>query len=54
MNRKYATVAGVVVGLVAILVLPAMANILTGAGATADCTGYNLTVNATDLTPNTY
>lgn len=53
MNRKYATVAGVVVGLVAILVLPAMANILTGAGATADCTGYNLTVNATDLTPNT-
>ena len=42
-----------VLGLAAILVLPAMANILTGAGATADCTGYNLTVNATDLTPGT-
>ncbi len=55
MFRKHAAVFGVVLGLAAILVLPAMANILTGAGAAADCTGYNLTVNAIDLTPgNSY
>jgi hypothetical protein len=30
-----------------------MANVLTGASATADCTGFSLTVNATDLTPGT-
>jgi len=53
MRRKHAAVFGVVLGLTAILVLPAMANILTGAGASADCTGYNLTVNATDLAANT-
>lgn len=53
MLRKRAAFLGVVLGLAAILVLPAMANILTGAGATADCTGYNLTVNATDLDANT-
>ena len=37
----------------AILASPARANVLTGASATADCTGYTLTVNATDLTPGT-
>jgi hypothetical protein len=53
MVRKKAGVFGVVLCLAVLLVLPAMANILTGAGATADCTGYSLTVNAVDLTPNT-
>ena len=53
MLRKHAAVFGVVLGLTAILVLPAMANILSGAGASADCNGFNLTVNATDLDANT-
>ena len=53
MLRKYAVAIGLVVGLAAILVLPALANFLTGAGATADCNGYRLTVNATDLSPGT-
>jgi len=30
-----------------------MAEILTGAGAIADCSGYSLTVNAIDLSPGT-
>src|SRR5260370_4906310 len=30
--------------------IPVLANILTGATATADCNGYTLTVNASDLT----
>jgi hypothetical protein len=53
MLRKKAAVFGVVLGLAVLLVLPVMANILTGAGATADCTGFNLTVNAVDLSPGT-
>lgn len=50
MLRKKAPVLGVVLGLAVLLVLPAMANVLTGAGATADCSGYTLTVTAIDLT----
>lgn len=53
MLRKRAAVLAVVITIAVILVLPAMANILTGAGATADCTGYNLTVSAVDLSPGT-
>lgn len=37
-------------GLVATFATPAMANVLTGATATANCTGYSLTVHANDLT----
>jgi len=51
MLRKRVSILGVVLGLAVLLVLPVMANILTGAGATADCTGFHLTVNAVDLTP---
>ena len=53
MLRRKAAVFGLVLGFAVLLVLPVMANILTGAGATADCTGYSLTVNAVDLTPGT-
>lgn len=53
MLRRYPAVVFVVTALVAILVVPAVANVLSGAGATADCNGYNLTVNATDLDANT-
>jgi hypothetical protein len=49
MLRKHAAVVGIILGLAAILVLPAIANDLSGAGATADCTGYSLTVNAINL-----
>src|ERR1700730_16112542 len=51
-HRKYATIVGVVLGVAAILVLPAMANVLSGAGANADCNGYTLTVNAIHLDSN--
>lgn len=51
--RRYAAVLGVVLGLATILVVSAIANVLSGATATADCNGYNPTVNATDLTPGT-
>jgi hypothetical protein len=51
-HRKYATIVGVVLGVAAILVLPAMANVLSGAGATADCNGYTLTVSAIHLDSN--
>lgn len=43
---------GLVFGLVAMIAMfatPAMANVLTGATATANCTGYSLTVDASDL-----
>jgi len=53
MLRKKAAVFGLVLGVAVLLVLPAMANLLTGAASTADCTGYGLAVTAVDLTPNT-
>jgi hypothetical protein len=40
-------------GSIAFFATPGMAEILTGAGAIADCSGYSLTVNATDLSPST-
>jgi hypothetical protein len=40
-------------GSIAFFATPGMADMLTGASATADCSGYSLTVNATDLSPST-
>jgi hypothetical protein len=40
-------------GSIAFFATPGMADMLTGASATADCSGYSLTVNASDLTPGT-
>jgi hypothetical protein len=53
MFSKHLAVLGIILGLSAISATSAVANVLTGASATADCTGYSLTVNATDLTPGT-
>lgn len=53
MLRKKSGVIGVVLGLAVLLVLPAMANILSSATATANCQGYSLAVNATELTVGT-
>jgi hypothetical protein len=39
----------IVVGLVAISAVPAKAHVLAGASATVNCTGYDLTVTAKDL-----
>jgi len=40
---------GIGLGLIVMFAMPAMANILTGATATANCAGYTLTVHASDL-----
>jgi hypothetical protein len=40
-------------GSIAFFATPGMADTLTGASATGDCSGYSLTVNAIDLTPGT-
>lgn len=42
-----------ILALAMIFAIPALANILTSATATADCSGFTLTVNAADLTVNT-
>jgi len=52
MRKTHFAVLGVALAVFA-LSMPAMANILTAASATADCTGYNLSVTATDLTVGT-
>ena len=43
----------IVLGFMALFTTPASANVLTSATATANCQGYNLTVNAKDLTVGT-
>jgi hypothetical protein len=50
MRKKYFSVLGFALAVLALSALPASAHILTGASATADCSGYTLTVNASDLT----
>ena len=40
-------------GSIAFFATPGMAEMLPGGSATADCSGYSLTVNATDLTADT-
>jgi hypothetical protein len=52
MLRKLSTFIGVA-GLVAFAATPASANTITSAEATANCSGYNLTVNTTGLTVGT-
>lgn len=49
MHSKHYVVLGIAFALFAFCAMPAMANILTSASATADCSGYTLTVNASDL-----
>lgn len=51
-NRKRFTIFAVLLGVLAVFSTVAYANILSSATATANCHGYMLTVNATDLTVN--
>jgi hypothetical protein len=52
--KKYSSVLLIAFGAMAMLALPARANILTGASANATCAGFsNLVVSATDLTQGT-
>jgi hypothetical protein len=53
MRKKHFAVLGIAFAVLALSAKPSMANILTGASATADCTGYTLTVNAGHLTVGT-
>src|SRR6516164_7525905 len=50
MRSKHFVVSGVVFAMLVLSAMPAMANHLTSASATADCNGYTLTVNASALT----
>ena len=50
MRSKHHVVSGIVFAVIAFSAMPAMANHLTSASATADCNGYALTVNASALT----
>lgn len=54
MRSKQVAVLGVVFAMVAFSAMPAMAHVLTGATATADCNGYTLTVNAAELVVGTH
>lgn len=53
MRKKYFAVLGIALA-VLLSAMPAMANHLTTASATADCSGYTLTVNASNLTVGTH
>jgi hypothetical protein len=48
MLKKHLAVFGLALGLLMMFAIPALANILTRASATADCNGYTLSVNASD------
>ena len=50
MRLRHYAILGI---LFAVFALSALANILTSASATADCSGYTLTVKASDLVANT-
>jgi hypothetical protein len=50
MRSRHCAILGILFGVFA---LSAMANILASASATADCSGYTLTVNASELTVGT-
>ncbi len=49
-SNKWLGVIAFIVLLAVILTIPVLANILSSAAATADCSGFTLTVNAFDLT----
>jgi len=53
MFSKYLAALGIISALSAIHATSAVANTLSGASATANCSGYSLTVNAFDLSPGT-
>lgn len=53
MFKKPSVVVGLVLALLVIFAIPALANILTSATATADCNGFNLTLSASDLSSGT-
>ena len=53
MIKKHLAVFGLMFALLAMFANPARANELTSATATADCTGYTLSVNAIDLAVGT-
>jgi len=53
MLKKRSVALLAALGMMVISALPASANILTSATATANCQGYAMTVNATDLTVGT-
>jgi hypothetical protein len=50
MRSRHFAILGI---LIAVFALSALANVITSASATADCTGYTLTVNTIDLTVGT-
>jgi hypothetical protein len=50
MRSRHCAILGILFGVFA---LSALANVLTSASATADCSGYTLTVNANDLSVGT-
>ena len=50
MRSRHFAILGI---LFAVFALSAIANVLTSASATADCSGYTLTVHASDLTVGT-
>ena len=52
MFNKRSSILGIILGLVAILAIPASANTLQSATATANCQGYTLTAVAGDLVKN--
>jgi hypothetical protein len=53
MIKKHLAALGLLLGLLVMFANPALANVLTGASATADCNGFTLTVDAKDLTVGT-
>ena len=53
MRKKHFAVFAITLVVLALSAMPAMAHILTGASATADCSGFTLTVNASNLTSGT-
>jgi len=50
MLRKKSAILSAVLAVLVLSALPAMANVLSAANASADCSGYNLTVTASHLT----
>lgn len=54
MHKKHYAVLGILFALFTLTALPAMAHILAGASAQADCSGFTLTVKAIELTPGTH
>ena len=54
MIKKHLAVFGLVFSLLLMFADPVLANVLSGASATADCNGFMLTVDAADLRAGTF